>query len=517
MRLSSEIISVFLKKRFSFSIYGTTDSQLIYDRPVFWIPTENPLDYSIYLCLPQDMPTFSKTLSHSVLLTLNTSIEMIQTSCYTAFLFEDQTTLLQAHNALNELYSVYDKWSLTLSDLLIQESQIIDLIDCSQDIFVNPILIHNRDFEFIAYSSLINKEPAFSFLVDQENSQDAYNSYQFSRDFQITFSQTEPAFFPGQLTGIKSLYMNIFSNDVFIARIVIPEVIRSLQESDKELLLYFANYIQASITNQPLDDVQQKLFTLDHLIYMILENKLNEESYIENAMRTFHWQNDHDYFCAIFSLDALNIEKSTYKRILTRLKHLILFSSIIEYNHKLVMFVNLTLGSQSPQDVISLCTEFARDNYLKIGCSRVYKGFHFSFQLLFKQAEIALFYGMHYIPQIWIHYFDEISDKYLLDKLTSDLPADMVCMPEIVAMHHYDQEHQTDYFFTLKTYLEHNMQPVSTVNTLYIHRTTLTYRLNKMRELFGISLSNAKERLFIQLSIILLESTKSNEADGNQS
>jgi len=516
MRLSSEIISVFLKKNFSFTIYGEIDSQLIYDRPVFWIPSEKTLDYSIYLCFLHDITAFPNALSHSLILTFKTQAETIPENCNIVFMFKDQTALLQAHNALNELYSIYEKWSLTLSKLLIQDSPIIELIDCSNNIFQNPILIHNRDFEFIAYSSFINKNSDLYFLVDQEHSQDAYSSYQFSRDFQHTFSQTGPAFFSADITGVKTLYMNIFSNDIFIARIVIPEVVRSLQESDKELLLYFSNYIQASITNQPLDDVDQKLFTLNHLIRMILENKLNEESYIENAMRTFHWQSDHDYFCVVFSLDALNIEKSTYKRISTRLRSLIQSSSIIEHTHKLVMFVNLSLGGHTPQNVISLCTEFARDNYLKIGCSRVYKGFHFGFQLLFKQAEIALLYGMRYIPQIWIHYFDDISDKYLLDKLVSDLPAKMVCLPEIVAMYHYDQEHQTEYLFTLKTYLEHNMQPVSTVNALFIHRTTLAYRLNKMQELFSISFSNAKERLFIQLSIMLLELTESKEVKEHQ-
>lgn len=66
------------------------------------------------------------------------------------------------------------------------------------------------------------------------------------------------------------------------------------------------------------------------------------------------------------------------------------------------------------------------------------------------------------LPEIWIHHFNQIADKYLLEKSISELPSEMVCAPEIVSMHHYDEKHHTQYMATLKAYLDHNMQPVST-------------------------------------------------------
>ena len=72
-------------------------------------------------------------------------------------------------------------------------------------------------------------------------------------------------------------------------------------------------------------------------------------------------------------------------------------------------------------------------------------------------------------------------------------------------MYQYDQENNTEYYLTLKTYLENNMQPVVTASRLFVHRTTLMYRLNKINQLFHIDISTAYNRLFLQVSMLLLD------------
>ena len=72
-------------------------------------------------------------------------------------------------------------------------------------------------------------------------------------------------------------------------------------------------------------------------------------------------------------------------------------------------------------------------------------------------------------------------------------------------MHLYDENNNSEYYTTLKTYLANNMQPVLTAKKLFIHRTTLLYRMEKMESLFHIDLKNPEKRIFYQLSMLLLE------------
>ena len=169
------------------------------------------------------------------------------------------------------------------------------------------------------------------------------------------------------------------------------------------------------------------------------------------------------------------------------------------------MFVNLDLNRNTLRDVVHSYTELVRDSNLKAGISKSYEGFHLSFQLLEKQASIALSLGQRYFPERWIHHFNDISNRYQLELLVSELPTEMICSPEILKMYQYDQENNTEYYLTLKTYLENNMQPVVTASRLFVHRTTLMYRLNKINQLFHIDISTAYNRLFLQVSMLLLD------------
>lgn len=510
MRLSSELIYCHLKERFSFSLVGELCSQLLFERPVFWLTGISMQDHGVYLCMAEDLADYPDKFPDSLLLT--TGDPKKAPVCHAAFYFPENVSLLKVHNSLHELYTIYENWDMELSHILNEKDALTELLECSEKIFRNPILIHNRDFEFIAHSGIIDRNPALSFLVEGENSQEAYNNFRLHQEFQQTFSKDGPCFFPDTITGIRSVYINLFNRGRYLGRIVIPEVIRELQGSDLPLLKHLSHYIQTAITSSLSGGERlSTLRTLDYFIGKILEGDLNENSYIEKALGTFHWQNDHEYFCAVFSMDLLDVQNSTSKTIRSHLEFLIQDACIVEYRQKIVMFVNQTRNGRSQEDIIRLFTDLVRDNYLKVGCSKVYIGFRFSFQLLYRQAEIALHYGSRYMPELWIHHFNQIADKFLLENLISGLPAEMLCAPEIVAMYHYDQKHHTQYMATLKSYLDNNMHPVSTAQEMFIHRATLTYRLDKIGKLFHISLDKAYNRLFFRISILLLENTVLND------
>lgn len=506
MLLSSEIIYHYLKEHFEFEVQGQLNYELFYGRPMFWDASEQEENRKIYLCQAEKIPESWKTSVHSLVLAVGKISEAAEKFCDAMFLFAEDVSLLKLSNILNRLFDAYDSWDQELTGLLANQSPIGRFLDCSEKIFNNPVIVHNQDFEFIAHSRSIDTHPSLGFLIDKSQSVDAYSSFRLDQGFRATFASREAEFFPDTITGIRSVYINIFNHGTFIGRIVIPEVIRPFQVSDKALLTHFSQFIQATVIRQP-DDYEGNLNTLDNLVYLMLTEQVTDDAYIEKAMSTFRWQKYHDYFCSVFSMDPLDVQNYTFKMIRNKLEAMVPNSCVVEYQQELVMFVNLSLGPKRQSEIVRLYTELVRDSFLKVGYSKVYKGFHFSFGLLHQQAKTALNYGGRYLPEIWIHSFNSIADKYLLERLTGQFPAEMVCAPEIVEMYRYDEIHHTEYFYTLKCYLENNMQPVATAKELFIHRTTLIYRLNKIEELFAPDISTAHNRLFFHLSIVLLEQT----------
>ena len=70
----------------------------------------------------------------------------------------------------------------------------------------------------------------------------------------------------------------------------------------------------------------------------------------------------------------------------------------------------------------------------------------------------------------------------------------------------YDRKNDTQYFNTLRSYLINERNIPKTANALIIHRTTLTYRLQKINELFSLNLDDAYQRLYLLMSFFLLDS-----------
>lgn len=64
----------------------------------------------------------------------------------------------------------------------------------------------------------------------------------------------------------------------------------------------------------------------------------------------------------------------------------------------------------------------------------------------------------------------------------------------------YDQENNTEFLETLCVYFDENENTQQTVSRLFVHRNTLKYRLKRIEEILGFSLTDAEEKMNIQIA-----------------
>lgn len=65
----------------------------------------------------------------------------------------------------------------------------------------------------------------------------------------------------------------------------------------------------------------------------------------------------------------------------------------------------------------------------------------------------------------------------------------------------HDRAHGTAYLDTLSSYLDHGCRAQACAAALGLHVTTLRYRLNRLRELFGLAFETPDERFALQLAL----------------
>ncbi len=81
----------------------------------------------------------------------------------------------------------------------------------------------------------------------------------------------------------------------------------------------------------------------------------------------------------------------------------------------------------------------------------------------------------------------------------------MLCHEKLLDLQESDKVQNTEYMKTLKTYLDHNLNTVQSAKSLYIHRSTFLYRLERIKAILETDLEDPDELFYLNLSFRLLE------------
>jgi sugar diacid utilization regulator len=100
-----------------------------------------------------------------------------------------------------------------------------------------------------------------------------------------------------------------------------------------------------------------------------------------------------------------------------------------------------------------------------------------------------------------IHHFDDLGYIYTLYHAG---PASLSQNPQVPILRQLLVERGAHLFNTLETYLDAGANSVQTAETLHIHRSTLNYRLARIKDICAVDLSSAPTRLNLQIALKLM-------------
>ena len=172
------------------------------------------------------------------------------------------------------------------------------------------------------------------------------------------------------------------------------------------------------------------------------------------------------------------------------------------YQNELVILMNREPGQGIGDYVVETMREVANRCHLRIGISRE---FHDPAEIrrYYEQAGKALDYGEIYFNKNHQHPLYYFHDYVLIEMLEicrrNENLVDF-CNPKLLKLLSYDKEQGTDYMSTLYQFLENSCNVKKTADTLFVHKNTLIYRLEKIRAIMDSTLSDSWENFTLYLS-----------------
>jgi DNA-binding PucR family transcriptional regulator len=120
------------------------------------------------------------------------------------------------------------------------------------------------------------------------------------------------------------------------------------------------------------------------------------------------------------------------------------------------------------------------------------------------QAMSALEIGKNSDRELYYYNFEEYCLEYILRSSCQNLIPESLCPSGLIQMREYDQVHGTQYIFTLKTYFDQKFNATHAAKKMYIHRTTLLERLNKISSFLEMNLDDPRTRLYLMISLEII-------------
>lgn len=148
---------------------------------------------------------------------------------------------------------------------------------------------------------------------------------------------------------------------------------------------------------------------------------------------------------------------------------------------------------------------FLREGLLSAGMSRSFRDYK-DLGAALRQSDIAFEMGHLLDPMQWCFRFDDYAFRYLLEKGSSGFEARHVIAPALLVLADYDAANGTELLASLRCYLENGGNAVATAKALFVSRSTLLKRLERIRLLTRLDLSDFDERLYVALSLRLADS-----------
>ena len=373
-------------------------------------------------------------------------------------------------------------------------------------IFEKPIFIHDRNNELLA----IANEMAGQFSWQYDETFDKYylpleilNTFKSSDEYHKTLHTYGAHVFSAKATGYRTLYVNLRIEWVYVGRVCLDEIGTPIRKRDYELLEFFADNIALAMQQGML-----LVSDVSNVLSILFKGMIDGKSYTKNQLAKpfsyYKWHIDDMFQCITIFCRKSDNAIHTATNLTHRLANMFPNSCVFRNEYQIILVLNLTLENMATDRFFAYIGEFLRLGNLKAGVSM--QGHDFmNFRYYYRQTQIAHEVGLSEDLQEPIYYFEKYAFHYFFRQASQVLLPEMLCAPQLLKLIEYDKKHDTEFTYTLQRYLINERNIKITASELHIHRSTMNYRISRLKELLEIDLENSENRLYLLNSFYMLD------------
>lgn len=414
------------------------------------------------------------------------------------------------HQIINRITNWYNSMLLSI----IKRNSLTDIFDQCNEIFgTSLVLIDYRDMSVIATTisdlkttlngSMFSDETKLWYIDNNLFPQEFYKLINESTiPFFYLFQQTEPN------SSLQFIACPLIRYNAFL-------LILDLNNSFHDSHLFYANILMECVIERlikyplcgNLENVTPATFLKD-----IVTKKNNNRSDIIYHFNKMNWQEGEKYsFLTFRHMKDQEILAFNIKPFLHSLKKIFNDSYCEIVNYDLVCITHKSSFFSLNDDEKNKFIDILKQYQLICGCSKDFYSFH-GLSSYYMQTTIALRHSMKSDKYFPLSLYEDKISKYVPTFFNDHHEGIYFTHPIIETLWSYDLDHKSDLVLTLYHYLVCERSYGITADALNISKSTLHYRLNKIKSLVNCDFESLDKRMNLLVSTsIVMKGTKAYE------
>ena len=378
-------------------------------------------------------------------------------------------------------------------NIIIKSKGLNDLIKGFYYLINNPIMVFNRDFQLVAYiSPFLFEDETWNYTI-----KNGYLKIDLYKKIRKDLKEIDDYKIVTSLSSNRRLIINLKDeNKNIIGIMIILEISTKIEDISLEMIQIFSKLTSKILLNQKYNGDS---ITINTFFMALLNNIYKDKQVYLEKIKELSFDLRKDYYLLVFDFNHQYNDKN---RDLTEtyFKNL-LSKSLVSFTYKdgyLVLLVSRLINQEEVNNINDFI--FKHHFYMIISSkikdlysiSTIYKDEVKILKLLEDSIKDYILYDLNnYLPLLPLI---SLNNEELLNFVNEN----------ISEVYHYDLEYKTNFLDTLYIYLVSNKSLIETSKRLYVHKNTVNYRLDKIKELFNIDYEDYNQNVVYITSILIV-------------
>ncbi len=309
--------------------------------------------------------------------------------------------------------------------------------------------------------------------------------------------------------GRTYLFANAVLESNPIGTVVIPGHRLPPEDFDPEVLMVILQVFSVFVTASLGYREHLKYANWEGILYKLLDGEVTSRQVLDQLIKENGVMTEPSSF-RIFVFWTRGVSLSllpSYKKLLQIFRKLQVFRCWVEYDDSVVLLLNDDTPLHEVPDLVGelIPYSFLKENQMHVGYSDLSEDM-MMVPLLYQEAKIAINYTNRWNTDNYICSYEACRPYDLLCAVSSPTGSlRHYVSNRIEAMAKYDQSHGTQYVTIVRELVNNRFNLTAASAALFMHKSTLSYHMNKIREHFHIDFEDKLQILHLYLSFFIMD------------